>query len=243
MKMTRNSISGELTTPDVNQMANLYEAAVSLLEASGFRRYEVSNFAQGASAESSHNKSYWQGAQYIGIGPGAHSRVVPKSTTQNYASLYSSSPTQYLHDASDIMISRAKQMNNITSESSSQVYASNNSVFREARVNAADPVSWLTEIRHKGTGVRKVTPQTRFDVLCEYVSTGLRTSEGVTSTRWRTLLPELSPWDIFKESTAWLQETNMLEITQNKLKVTNQGLNVLDSILPFLLHILGEKFR
>lgn len=55
----------------------MYLTALELLEQSYFERYEVSNFAKNVSAQSSHNKSYWDGTQYLGIGPGAHSRFFP----------------------------------------------------------------------------------------------------------------------------------------------------------------------
>lgn len=56
----------------------MYLMAVDLLKNSGKDRYEVSSFVDlNSGAQSSHNLSYWNGTQYIGIGPGAHSRFYP----------------------------------------------------------------------------------------------------------------------------------------------------------------------
>jgi coproporphyrinogen III oxidase-like Fe-S oxidoreductase len=63
-------------------MADMYEFAVEMLESSKLRRYEVSNFSNAATSESVHNWNYWTGGDYIGIGPGAHSRFWPKAFDQ-----------------------------------------------------------------------------------------------------------------------------------------------------------------
>ena len=51
---------------------DLYLKAVQLLEQQGFEQYEISNFAK-AEKYSCHNLKYWQGEEYIGIGPSSHS--------------------------------------------------------------------------------------------------------------------------------------------------------------------------
>ncbi len=56
--------------------ADFYETTVRTLAARGFQAYEVSNFAQGASARSRHNMVYWRGEAYAGAGPGAHGRLM-----------------------------------------------------------------------------------------------------------------------------------------------------------------------
>jgi len=58
--------------PDDDQQADLYLWTVDFLEKSGFRQYEISNFAQNG-FESRHNLRYWLTRPYLGFGPGAHS--------------------------------------------------------------------------------------------------------------------------------------------------------------------------
>jgi oxygen-independent coproporphyrinogen-3 oxidase len=54
--------------------ADLFEMAMDALEAAGYVQYEVSNYAlQGR--ESLHNFAYWQGSNYLGVGPSSFSTV------------------------------------------------------------------------------------------------------------------------------------------------------------------------
>lgn len=66
---------GKLVLPDEDVSADLFEMTGAMMESAGLPRYEISNYAQ-PGHESRHNLNYWQGGQYIGIGPGAHSRFV-----------------------------------------------------------------------------------------------------------------------------------------------------------------------
>ncbi|NXV55644.1 RSAD1 protein, partial [Molothrus ater] len=66
---------GALPAPPQDLLADMYQTARNVLVAAGFRHYEVSNFAR-KGALSTHNLSYWQAEQYIGVGPGAHGRFV-----------------------------------------------------------------------------------------------------------------------------------------------------------------------
>lgn len=54
--------------------AEQYEFAAHFLTQSGFRQYEISNFAL-SGRESQHNLNYWQGGNYFGLGVGAHSHI------------------------------------------------------------------------------------------------------------------------------------------------------------------------
>lgn len=66
---------GELPAPDDDVLADRYAIADEVLTAAGFEWYEVSNWARSADARSHHNLLYWTGADWWGVGPGAHSHV------------------------------------------------------------------------------------------------------------------------------------------------------------------------
>ncbi len=65
--------SGEFKQDEENDAVFL-EAAIDRVEAHGLQHYEVSNYAR-AGRECLHNLAYWQGRDYLGLGPSAFSTV------------------------------------------------------------------------------------------------------------------------------------------------------------------------
>ncbi|MEU1590139.1 radical SAM family heme chaperone HemW [Micromonospora sp. NPDC005710] len=66
---------GELAYPSDDVAADRYLAAEAALDAAGLSWYEVSNWARTEEARCRHNLLYWTGADWWGLGPGAHSHV------------------------------------------------------------------------------------------------------------------------------------------------------------------------
>ncbi|MEH1100666.1 radical SAM family heme chaperone HemW [Micromonospora sp. CPCC 205561] len=66
---------GELPYPSDDVAADRYLAAEAALGAAGLSWYEVSNWARDEAARCRHNLLYWTGADWWGLGPGAHSHV------------------------------------------------------------------------------------------------------------------------------------------------------------------------
>lgn len=74
-KLARQIASGEKPEPDEDLQADKYEWLDSELANAGFEWYELSNWARSDAATSKHNIAYWQGRDWWGFGPGAHSHV------------------------------------------------------------------------------------------------------------------------------------------------------------------------
>ncbi|XP_078345947.1 radical S-adenosyl methionine domain-containing protein 1, mitochondrial-like isoform X2 [Oculina patagonica] len=162
------------------------------LIANGFHRYEVANFAK-PGAESRHNLSYWNGTQYIGVGPGAHGRFVPRG---------------------------------------------NETEMRQARVQTLEPNEWMKEVEARGHATRKQVPQAKLEILEEVLMLSLRTADGLSNEKWKSLSPlGVSLYDAFKDNNDVqdLTQSGLLLLTEKGIKATYKGLFVLDSIVPTLL--------
>ena len=72
--LTKHEAEGKIRRNTAEHEANLYESVAKKLNASGFRQYEVSNFAK-PGYESRHNKKYWELKHYLGLGPSSHSFI------------------------------------------------------------------------------------------------------------------------------------------------------------------------
>ena len=77
--LARRVRRGELPMPDEDDLADKYLLADERLEAAGLGWYELSNWGRGlpgdTAARCRHNLLYWQGGDWWGVGPGAHSHV------------------------------------------------------------------------------------------------------------------------------------------------------------------------
>jgi oxygen-independent coproporphyrinogen-3 oxidase len=65
---------GEVTIPEDDQTADKYLMADEKFRKAGFNWYELSNWAK-PEGECRHNIAYWEGADWWGLGPGAHSHL------------------------------------------------------------------------------------------------------------------------------------------------------------------------
>jgi oxygen-independent coproporphyrinogen-3 oxidase len=61
---------GLIALPTEKEQASMYLAGADYLESQGYMQYEISNFAR-MGFECRHNIGYWEGKEYLGLGPAA----------------------------------------------------------------------------------------------------------------------------------------------------------------------------
>ncbi len=94
---------GELPLPADDLAADLYELTENLCAQNGLQAYEVSNYAKPGS-ECRHNLTYWNYGEYVGIGPGAHGRIIIDG--KRYATTQWRTPEKWLksHNRSESVL-------------------------------------------------------------------------------------------------------------------------------------------
>ena len=88
---------GDFRIPESDQAGDFYEITQDILGAAKMPAYEISNHAI-EGQESVHNLAYWQYADYIGVGPGAHGRLTIDE--QKYATRTHRAPEIWLNKVS-----------------------------------------------------------------------------------------------------------------------------------------------
>jgi coproporphyrinogen III oxidase-like Fe-S oxidoreductase len=106
---------GELPSIDDDVHADRYLIADEALTDAGYSWYEVSNWAVSEDAHCRHNLLYWTGADWWGVGPGAHSHVAgtrwwnvkhPAAYAQRIAAGHSPGQARELLGAADRRVER-----------------------------------------------------------------------------------------------------------------------------------------
>ena len=163
---------GIIKLPHENEMADMYDLTVEKLNKFGMSRYEVSNFSRGTTNQCNHNIGYWNGKDYIGIGPGAHSRFRPFDINAPISQQIAA-------------YSMRGKIQNIKTVSSAEN-------IRDARIQTLEPEAWMREVEVTGHGTRKIDSLTAKDTLSEILATGLRTENGISENIWLDKLHEVS---------------------------------------------------
>jgi coproporphyrinogen III oxidase-like Fe-S oxidoreductase len=84
--LARMRRAGRLPLPSEDETRAQGEAIRHALRRAGLRRYEISNFAR-PGRESAHNRLYWEGESYLGLGAGAYGCLRGEDRSSRYGNL------------------------------------------------------------------------------------------------------------------------------------------------------------
>ena len=76
--------AGTLSLPPEKEQGHMYLDGADFLESQGYLQYEISNFAR-MGFQCRHNLGYWEGTDYLGLGPSAVSTIMGRRWTNPYA--------------------------------------------------------------------------------------------------------------------------------------------------------------
>jgi len=101
---------GEVNKPEDASVSDMQLLTADYLEEHGYTRYEISNYAK-PGFESRHNKKYWNGAPYLGVGASAHSFVAESRfwNVRNYKGYMDSLSQNELAIAGQEVLSREQR--------------------------------------------------------------------------------------------------------------------------------------
>ena len=92
----RRASRGEQLDSPVELAADLFDLTHDICDAHGLPAYEISNHARTVQDQSRHNRLYWEGGDWIGVGPGAHGRIGSAAATGRLACEARAQPKAYI---------------------------------------------------------------------------------------------------------------------------------------------------
>ncbi|MDL2272330.1 radical SAM family heme chaperone HemW [Desulfovibrio sp. OttesenSCG-928-I05] len=81
--MANAAHAGTIILPPEKEQATMYLSGADFLESQGYLQYEISNFAR-MGFQCRHNLGYWEGTEYLGLGPSAVSTMMGRRWTNPY---------------------------------------------------------------------------------------------------------------------------------------------------------------
>lgn len=134
-------------TADDNVVVAEYENIIETCDAAGFIQHETSNFSNTAPV---HNRLYWYGLPYLGLGTGAHG-LLPSNPTHPFGRRYKVGPSNLRRTSGDDHMPFAGEADGLFTFDFSIDERSRNDVLQELlmtllRTRDGIPLSWLRAV-------------------------------------------------------------------------------------------------
>ncbi|WP_341764604.1 radical SAM family heme chaperone HemW [Candidatus Tisiphia endosymbiont of Beris chalybata] len=235
---------GNLTIPDTDIAADMYEWTNYYLKTQGYNRYEISNYAL-LGQECKHNLTYWQYNNYLGIGPGAHSRInagnnSPLSklaTIEEFLGEAKSSTAAYI----DVREERRRVP---TTKLPVGVELGKRANDTGHTINSImmwhKPEKWLQAVQEQGCGIQSLTSLSRQEIMEEILMMGLRLEEGISVDVFQTRVDKQVNEILDMDKLNDYQKLGLIDYRvdigkKNYIRLTDKGLMMHSYIVPRLL--------
>ena len=207
---------GGFTLPNEAESEALYRTTEELMAAKGLPAYEVSNYAR-PGEESRHNLAYWQGVDYIGVGPGAHGRIIIPSPLEGEGGEQREPGEGHFLPPSLTLPLKGGGKRRIATQT------------------LKSPERWLEAAERNGQGVEVWQPVDRPQDAEERLMMGLRLAEGIGYAAFKAQAGyDVTPYINLKKRDAYVSE-GLLENNPDRLQTTLKGRLVLNRLTAELL--------
>lgn len=198
------------TFPDEEEDREMYELTGRYLEAAGFHRYEISNYAK-EGQECRHNKVYWRRGDYVGFGLGASSMV------QN---VRWKNPEDHM--------SYADCVETMGYGGSEWTFGSGSAPC----IMRPQDKSFAKMLRRTGRcEVQELTTQEQME---EFMFLGLRLTEGVDLEEFRRNFGKTAA-DVYGRQISSFLAQGLLEREGQRIKLTSRGIDVSNAVFAAFL--------
>jgi len=214
---------GGFTLPDEAESEALYRMTEDVMTAHGLLAYEVSNYAK-PKQESRHNLAYWQGLDYVGIGPGAHGRIsiIP-------------SPLVGEGDERSKSGGGGSKNHSLRNSPSLTLPHKGGGNIRIATQTLKSPERWLENVEKNGHAVEVWQEIAREQEVEERLMMGLRLSDGIDYAAFKAQTGyDLAPYINQKNRDLYIAE-GLLENNPARLQATLKGRLLLNRLTAELL--------
>ncbi len=205
--------------PEQELQTDLYNLTVEKCKANGLMRYEISNFAK-PSFESKHNLNYWLYNEYIGIGPGAHGRILEASQNTSLS----------LEGRGQISLANEMSLGNLGEGKAARSHPHPNpsplkgeGKLKIAYFNIHHPENWLEMMGQKDTAIQQKDILSRKEMLEEMIFMGLRIKQGIKLSKFEALGFKFE--ELFdKKLIGKLCDEGFMVVDDENIRLTDAGL-------------------
>lgn len=205
---------------DENISIEMYKMCDQILANYGLQKYEISNYADNL-YQSKHNLNYWKYGNYLGIGPGAHTRIslnlfkILSEIKQRKVIIKSS---DFIKEGKSIYIDDILTNKNDTS------------IVKLSFIDELSPKKWKKRILEDGNGIEICEIINYEKYMREKIITGLRMVKGID-------VSDFQSDSYLMDNIKKIQQIGYVIFDSDRchLKVPIDKLILLDSIIQMLL--------